>query len=178
MTRSVFVLAALLLACTFAVAQNNPQPIDVAPWAGVYGGTLTYKDYTTNEVVGMPLAAAVEAAGGRMEIDIRLYEWGKTFKQRYECRFDGNTLRADGTWKLEASEISNGARRMVFTRRGKDGNDHRACTFRLTFSGTADNWSVRKEVLFDGETAYFTRNLYTLQRVKAVPGDGFSAASN
>jgi hypothetical protein len=167
MFRFLFFPILLCLSMNALQAQNTLSISDVKPWAGVFGGSLTYKDYTNNEIVSMPLVAAVETKDNTLDIEIRLYEWGGKYKQHYKYRFDGATLKMDGSWTLETSGLVKDGElpKAVYTRRGKDGNDRRACTFRLTLEGTKDAWQIRKEVKFDDEPAFFVRNTYSFERV-------------
>jgi hypothetical protein len=157
-------------------AQQMVQLSDLEPWKGLFQGSLTYMDYTSNDIVPMAMVAAVSTKKDKLDIEIRLTEWGGIYKQHYSYTFKNGTLYFNGAWDMQTQgvEIQNGVRKAVFTKDGKDGNEHKPCTFRLTFSGTADDWSIRKEVKFKDGQEYFTRNVYTFTRVESKAADGFS----
>lgn len=158
----------LLLFAASAQAQTSftVSVNDVLPWEGLYQGTLTYLDYTTNERVTLRLVAECNVGKNDMDLAILIQEWGKRYKQRYKYAFKGGTLNFEGPWRLEQAEIANGVRTYVFFKKGVDGNERKPCTFRLTFSGTADSFRITKDVLFEGEKAFFNRNEYQFERVE------------
>lgn len=147
---------------------NAIQAEEMKNLAGVYSGELMYRDYTSDKNVSMPLVANCHLAKNRLVLDFILNEWGKTYNQQYDFRFDGAVVRASGQWAvLEKNfDTGKGTFRFVMTKNGRDGNDNKPCLFRITFDADPEHIVVSKEVRFDGTDLFFLRNEYRLDRVK------------
>lgn len=158
----------LFLAAT-ATAQSglSVQASELKALAGPYGsGTLTYRDYTSDETVSMPLSAQCKVSGKNLDLRLALRENGRVYKQHYQYQFNGATVESDGQWTLieKAFDPANGTYRFLLTSAGIDGNDHKPCTFRVTITADSSRLTVRKEVKFDDAAAFFVRNEYVMLR--------------
>ena len=98
--------------------------------------------------------------------DALIINEGKVYRQHYAYQVKDGSIVFEGPWTTEAKAgtISGGDFRLVLTKRGRDGNQRKPCTFRLTFSGGAQALTISKEVKFDSEAEYFLRNEYQLVR--------------
>ena len=157
----------ILLQPQSASAQQMAQLPVAERAAGLYQGALSYRDYTSDEWVSLPLVAAGYAKGNRLQLECMLHEWGRHMEQHYRYTFKNGTLYHEGAWNLRGQDVSDTDYRYVFEREGKDGNERRPCTFRLTFAYTGESFSISKEVRWEGESEFFLRNRYTLQRLES-----------
>lgn len=135
---------------------------------GLYTGTLTYKDYTSNEMVTLPLVASCGIEDDKVDLSILLNEWGKTYDQHYVYRIKDGVFNWSGdAWKMEKENFTGAeAFSFVVSRDGKDGNENKACTFRLTFSYQNGLFIITKEVKFKDEAGFFMRNEYRMTRLR------------
>jgi hypothetical protein len=174
--KSHVLFSLLLFLPLFIQAQLMVQAEELNFLEGLYRGDLTYKDYTSGELESLPLVASFTRKGDTYTLDIELYESGKLFDQKYKYRIANGTVYSDGAWNLESKEVNSDAQTfaIVIKRTGKDGNERRPCTFRTTLAGDARQWTITKEVKFDDEPDYFTRNQYTLKQVEKPQPARFS----
>ena len=147
---------------SFVCAQNfNLQE-------GDYNGTLTYLDYTSNtkEVLD-ELTGKIAILGKKISLITQIKEDVRIFADTSEIGKDGSDIIfGSSLWQLEQETKKRGkVTEWILTKRGFDGNDRKECTFKMTirFQDVALTW--RKEVKFDGEERYFTRNQYDLRKV-------------
>jgi len=153
-----------------AFEEANPQVEDlyltmeeVAIIEGEYKGTLEYLDYSDNKTkTTLNMTASFIIDGNKIQVVNKFNEGNgrmETRKGNYKIKggkMEGHTLKE--------KVIDGDAFRLVWLETGKDGNDNKSATFRFTMESDGTNLSIRKEVLFDGETEYFTRNLTQLQK--------------
>jgi hypothetical protein len=153
-----------------APGQNGSTSLaaeDLKNWNGLWTGTLSYRDYTSDEMVTLELNGNCYIKGNKLVLDYVINEWGKVFNQHYVYKVqDGTLFHEGGAWTLiEKSNDPDGNLRFVVTKKGRDGNERQRCTFRKTFVYTGDTLTVTKEVEFEGTAGYFLRNEYRLSRV-------------
>ena len=152
-----------------AHAQSAVAPLmieEVKDWNGLWTGTLSYLDYTSEEMVTLDLNGNCYLDGSKLVLDYVINEWGKVYNQHYVYKIQNGTVYKGGVWDLkEKTTGANGALRFVITQEGRDGNDRKPCIFRVTFSYEGNTLSVTKEVKFKEDADFFLRNEYRLQRV-------------
>jgi len=165
----------LLIACLSIAFLNFTLTEDMNPQAlnldiqelelveGEYTGTMEYLNYSDEKSrVTLNMTASFTIKGNKIKVT-NVYDEGngrtETRKGRYlikQNRIDGHTL---------AEKVIDGdAIKLIWYKEGKDGNQRKPATFRFTFESNGATLSIRKEVLFKGATAYFTRNLTLLKK--------------
>lgn len=135
------------------------------PLEGLYTGTLTYTDYQSGQLTAMPLVANAVVDDNGLKVFIEINENGRRYDQSYSYKIKNGQLSG---WDLRSNELTNGGN-LVLIRKGKDAR--RAAQFRTTIAPTSEGFRITKEVRFidDGDSAaYFIRNQYDYQRVKAI----------
>ncbi|MDX1943008.1 MAG: hypothetical protein SFU99_20765 [Saprospiraceae bacterium] len=163
--KSVF---AILLTTLLFSFEPSVQIDEVKHLNGLYTGTLTYLDYTSNERVEIPLIANCYIEKNKLIQEFTINEWGRVVRQKESYEFKNGTIYADGALKLEEKEYNAATKefRLVLTERGKDGNQQKPCIFRYTASYANDVFTMTKDVKFDGENEFFNRNEYKISRLK------------
>ncbi len=164
--KSLFIL---LLLSTFITVENPTIQIDeVKHLNGLYTGTLTYLDYTSNERETLPLIGNCYVEKNNLILEFTFNEWGKVIRHKYDLEIKNGTIYTDGPLKLEEKKYDTATKsfRYVFTERGKDGNEGKPCTFRHTVTYDNNVFAMTKDVKFDGEDEYFNRNEYKITRLK------------
>ncbi len=162
----------IMLAILFATLLLNAQPTvqidEVKHLNGLYTGTLTYLDYTSNERVAIPLIGNCYIEKNKLIQEFTINEWGRVIRQKEEYEFKNGTIYTSGALKLEEKEYNAATKefRLVLTERGKDGNDQKPCMFRYTATYANDTFVMTKDVKFDGENEFFNRNEYKISRLK------------
>lgn len=162
-------LIALLTVCYLgnSHAQQN-QKITIDDFMMLFGnwqGTLTYLDYSSGKPYTMPA-----------DVDIRRME--KTnkiiFSNIYPNESSANSsdtiaIKSDGKHIDKAllkskKTLANGDVVIVTHEQGKDGNDNKPATFRLTYTFGKTTFSKKKEVRFKGTKKWITRHEYSYTR--------------
>ena len=156
-----FLLCVLGLSFASSAFAQDITSDDLSMWSGIYKGTLTYLDYSSNERVQLKTVSAISNAKNRLSIDILISEWGDTYKQHYDYRLNEDGF-AGYSLMCNVLDTNTGIRTIKVAKEGRD--DRHRCVFLLTFSGTADVWSIKKEVRYKGETDFFVRNQYDFVR--------------
>lgn len=134
---------------------------------GLYTGTLTYTDYTSEEIVTLQLVCNTYLKNDQLAQSILINEWGGNYEQSYTYKVKNGTI--DGH-QMDQIEIDREKKmiKVVYTRKGQDGNENRPCTFKYTLVGDVHQYSITKQVKFDDETDYFIRNQYRFNRLQEV----------
>lgn len=160
------ILASLCFACTLTLfAQAPTASINTFDQAlGLHTGMLQYKDYTSGELVDLELVGVASVDKDELVLEHAIYEHGDVFRQKYAYKFKNGKVYYEGAWDVVEQEKSADGKlaKLVITKAGKDGNDRKPCTFRLTFSYENQTLSITKDVKFDDEKEYFMRNRYVL----------------
>lgn len=152
-------------------AQTTIRASELASLAGMYIGTFSYLDFTSNQQVSTRIAATCKVFKNNLSIDISIAEGAKTYRQYYQYKFDGDRVHSEGTWTIleKQFEPANGKYRFVLTKPGRDGKPRKACLFRLTLVADAAQLTISKAVQFDGSPEFILRNEYRLQRLPGSP---------
>ena len=167
-------LSLLIVTMIFAgalAAQSNvkmAQVKEVEHLNGLYTGTLSYLDYTSNERVEIPLTGNCYLKSDDLFLEFTINEWGKVFHQKYKYSFKNGTIYADGAWNLEKDEYDPETKAFTYliTKSGRDGNERKPCTFRVKMAYANDTLTITKDVKFDDEDAFFNRNEYKITRLR------------
>jgi hypothetical protein len=161
MKKGIFASIFLLL-CLTATAQSV-QVNDLAASVGSWEGKLTYLDYSSGEPYTMPA-----------NIKVRLTEDKSGYVMAYEYPNEPQASSIDTTFirdnffgkdKIVAFEKASGAGYTLVTEvDGTDGNDNKNAVLRHVYRVTATNFSITKEVKFEGTELWIKRNEYLLDR--------------
>jgi len=166
-----FITFAISILCTCLLAAQGDfkmaQIGEVEHLDGLYTGTLSYLDYTSEERVEIPLTGNCRVKKNQLILEFIINEWGNTVRQKYKYSFKNGTIYHDGAWNLEKDEYDPETKAFtyVITKSGKDGNERKPCTFRVTMAYANDTLTVTKDVKFDDEDAFFNRNEYKITRL-------------
>lgn len=164
----VLVLAILIAAQIFGslpasearIKRNDLQILTGAQWSG----TLTYLDYSSQKKVSIPVNLTVKPNGAD--------EWSWVFVYSYpdephansqeivKLSKDGKSI--SGEVVLERTSLPDHTVRVVTEKKGEDNN--RSASIRFTYSLSAGNFSIKKEVRYENENQFFERNEFRLKR--------------
>ncbi|HEX8428713.1 DoxX family protein [Hymenobacter sp.] len=163
----------VLLASGSGVAQTVGTPAKVAMQelsaiAQQWNGSLTYLDYKTKKPVTLVTTLnGMQSKPRELVLDFIYQEpEGNQVKgyDKVQLSDDGTRLIWDGT-PLQISRktrLPNQALELVLEGRGFD--DNRNCLIKRTLVLGASQFSVLKEVKYDGTESFITRNKYAFQR--------------
>jgi hypothetical protein len=130
------------------------------PW----GGTLTYLDYTSKKPRTIDSSLVVRRTSSNPA------RWSLSVGYSKEPQADSSEiveLSADGARLGDERVISRSLQpdgTLVFMTETTGQDDRRAATFRFEHRITATQYSRQKLVRFDGEEAFFERNIYRWSR--------------
>ena len=134
---------------------------DLAASTGSWKGELTYLDYTS----GKPYTMLAN-------IKISLTADNKGYIMSYEYPKEPQANAKDTTYVndklfgkdklVEFNKSTDGAFTLVTEIAGEDGNDHKKAILRHTYTLKSNNYSVVKDVKFDGTDVWIKRNAYQL----------------
>ena len=131
--------------------------------AGKYKGTLEYLDYSDDKSrVTLNMTASFSIQGNKIKV-VNVYDEGNGRTETRKGHYIIKNSQIDGITLAEKKKNRN-ALKLVWYEKGRDGNQNKAATFRHTFETDGEILSIRKEVLYEGESAYFTRNLTQLKK--------------
>jgi len=131
---------------------------------GQYTRTMEYLNYSDEETrVTLNMTASFNIKGNKIKVT-NVFDEGNGRTETRKGYYLIKDNKIDGH-ALAEKMVDGDAMKLVWYQKGKDGNQHKAATFRFTIDGNGETLSIRKEVLFKGETTYFTRNLTLLTKV-------------
>ena len=157
MKNTVFVIS-LVLFCTTVNAQSF-QIKDLAASTGSWQGKLTYLDYSSGKPYTMPANIQISLTENKLG-----YIMGYEYPNEPHANSKDTTYIKDklfGEDKIvEFKKATNGAFTLVTEIAGEDGNDHKKAILRHTYTLKSNNYSVVKDVKFDGTDVWIKRNEY------------------
>ena len=143
---------------------SNAQRVtitDLSNSVGSWEGKLTYLDYSSGKPYTMPA-----------NIKISLTENMLGYIMGYEYPNEPHANSKDTTYVnnklfgkdkiVEFNKSADGAFTLVTEIAGEDGNDHKKAILRHTYTLKSNNYSVVKDVKFDGTDVWIKRNEYQL----------------
>lgn len=161
---SIFLIA--LFSSIFALGQvpkvkiKDLQNLTGAQWTG----TLSYLDYGKNTKVSIPSNLTVTQSKDNKSSWIFEYQYPDepkaNSKEIVAITEDGKIF--DGETVIERTNLADKTLRIVTEKSGTD-NDKKAL-FRFTYLIGKTNFSIKKEVQYEGKTDFFVRNEYSWKK--------------
>ncbi|MEM6766910.1 MAG: hypothetical protein AAF655_18380 [Bacteroidota bacterium] len=168
------IFSSLALCCLFlfisfsSYSQNlTLTNAELLGFQSMHTGELTYKNYNDGNLITLPFVGVTYQKKGKLVIEHAIYEGGRVINQKYGYETkNGQLVGGGGTWQVldKQSGPDGKLTKLVVSRRGKDGNERKKCTFRTTMDISAVSFTIIKEVKFDDEEEYFMRNKYTMNK--------------
>ena len=138
---------------------------DFKPAIGKWTGTLTYLDYSGGKPYTMPANITVGKDVANTQRIIFYYDYPNEPKANGSDTLLISTGGAVFDGATVVSKERNGrVLRIVTDKNGLDGNDSKAAVIRHIYTIGKKIFSIRKEVKFDGEEKWITRNEYKMSR--------------
>ena len=161
MKRQLLIICFLL---SFIITHAQSFQIkDLAHSVGFWKGQLTYLDYSSGKPYTM-----------QANIRIALTDDKKGWITTYEYPKEPHANSTDTTYLIhrlfgkerimEFKKDSNHGFVLVTESDGEDGNDHKKAVLKHTYLLRANTVSIKKEVKFNGTTAWIKRNEYVFTR--------------
>ena len=151
-----------LLLCSFAKAQTF-QVKDLSNSLGSWEGKLTYLDYSSGNPFTMLANVKISLTENKSG-----YIMGYEYPKEPQANSKDTTYVTDkffGKDKIvDFKKESNGEFRLVTEIMGEDGNDYKKAILRHTYLLRSTNYSIIKEVKFEGSDSWIKRNEYLLTR--------------
>lgn len=136
------------------------QRLTGKPWAG----TLTYLDYRTNKTVSIAANLVVSQSDGDKRSWVFEYQYPDepkaNSKETVVISQDGRVI--NGERVVERVRLARDRLRIV-TEKSDPDNDKKAL-FRFTYLISANSFSTKKEVRYEGTEAFIERNQYSWRR--------------
>lgn len=162
--KNLILAAFLILLCISTNAQSF-QIKDLATSVGNWEGKLTYLDYAS----GKPYTMLAN-------IKISLTENKTGYIMGYEYPKEPHANSKDTTFVVnqlfgkdkivEFKKAVDGGFTLVTEVEGEDGNDYKKAILRHTYTLKTNNYSVVKDVKFNGTDKWIKRNEYLLSKVE------------
>lgn len=160
--------ATIVIALLFSVylsAQNKISIADFKMAEGKWKGTLTYLDYTSGKPYKMPCNITLSSVDSNPQQLILANEYPDEPKANGNDTLvisrDGNMID-DGM--VIVKDKKGGLLRVITEKNGVDGNENRKAVIRHIYEAGKKNFSVRKEIKFEGEERWKLRNEYKMTR--------------
>jgi hypothetical protein len=161
MNNILFTTAFLFLSLT--VKAQSLQVKDLSSSVGSWEGKLTYLDYTSGKPYRMLANINIGFTTDKMGY-VMGYEYPKEphANSKDTTFIIGNYFGKD---KIVAfNKVSDSEYKLITEVDGNDGNDNRKAVLRHTYLLTSNNFSITKEVKFEGTDKWIKRNEYLLNR--------------
>ena len=162
-----YLLLFMLGLCSFCAGAQTTT-IGMKELKGLLGswqGTLTYRDYTTQQPYTLPANLTVSPAANERQL-----VFAHTYPNEPKANAaDTLTLSADGS-RLNKGEVKwvttqpDGSTEVVTEFLGVDGNDNQPALIRHTYLFGQSGFMKRKEVQFVGQKEWILRNEYKYSR--------------
>lgn len=138
---------------------------ELAMVEGEYSGTLEYLNYSDDKSrVTLNMTSSFAIKGNKIKVT-NIFDEGNGRKETRKGYYLIEDNQIDGN-DLAEKVMEGDQMRLVWYGHGRDGNQNKMATFRFTFEGNGEVLNIRKEVMYEGTTNYFTRNLTQLKKEK------------
>lgn len=163
MKATTIVIAFLFSVCLSA--QNKISIADFKMAEGEWKGSITYLDYTSGKPYTMPCNISLSSVNSNPQLLILAYEYPDEPKANGK---DTLVISRDGKMiddgMIIVKKKTGGLLRVITEKNGVDGNENRKAVIRHLYEAGKKNFSVRKEVKFEGEGKWILRNEYKMIR--------------
>lgn len=165
--KSLRLLLPLLFWATSTFAQENLiGPGDLTAFMGKWEGSLTYTDYSTGKPFTMPANVEIEPGADRNQIILNnVYPNETIANNEYTLKIDPREGTINGKRIIERKEMDNGQTIWIIEYEGTDGDDNQKAMIRETYTISPEIFITQKEVLFEGETRWMRRNIFSYRKV-------------
>jgi len=154
----------------FALSDSTVTPRDLKHLAGCWKGSITYLDYSTNKPFSMPAHMLVKNAGKSNSLLYALeYPEETSANTTDSIVIAANGRVVNGEIVVKVTRFKDSTEIMT-EGSGTDGNDNKPARFRHTYSIGRQTYSIKKEVLFDGQSSWILRHSY--QFTRSTPAHG------
>lgn len=160
-------LIVIFLSSVICNAQSNLKTSlrDLNKLVGNWDGSLTYLDYSTGKPYTMPanlVIKRINKTNNYSFINIYTNEPSANSIDTIVVSEDGKFF--DGKLIKSRRKMVNGNFEFITEDLGKDGNDNREATIRITYSFNQSSFSKRKDIQFLGDTTWIKRHEYLYKR--------------
>lgn len=127
-----------------------------------WSGSLTYLNYNSEERSTIPVKLQVREVKGRTMNYAIQYPGEEEYNSKEQIVLSRDGRRIDGFEVVARIESPDGA--LLITTLGKGEDDERPADLQFVYTLSADRLSIRKDVRFEGDEAFFNRNEYAFER--------------
>ena len=167
-----FRIACSIICClssfySFSYSDSTISSKDFKNLIGCWQGTLTYLDYSSNKPFSMPANIIVNNFKKRNIIICSMIYPKEPSANSLDTIFISKDGRFLNNESITAKRNFNKDSLEIITEiTGIDGNDNKAAIIRHTYVLSRSTYSIKKEVLFVGQTSWILRNEYKFTRIK------------
>lgn len=165
-TPKYFLLFVLICFNTLLSAQSKKSKSPLANLPGTWKGTLTYIDYGSGKPFTMPASIIVKQIKNSPNYLIEnIYpdepkaNFVDTFYVSSDCKM------IDDCEVKTINKLKTGQVKIVAQRIGVDGNDSKKGLIKHTYLLSKTKYTIKKEVLFDGESNWVKMHEYTFTKI-------------
>lgn len=150
---------------SFSLSDSTIVPKDLKSLVGCWKGSLTYLDYTSNKPFSMPANMVVKDFTNSGIIVYALAYPEEPSANSTDTLFisaDGKSVNNEPV--TGKTKTANHGLEIITEINSVDGNDHKPCIIRHTYTLGKNTYSIKKEVLFTGQEKWILRNIYSFTR--------------
>jgi hypothetical protein len=142
-------------------------PTDLKVLEGNWVGTLTYLDYKSNQPFTMPANTTLRQSNDNPNIYLRSIGYST---EPHANQKDSLIISKDGSmiddFKVVSNKkLKNGTVEIITEKKDVDGNDNKPALIRHYLTITANTYTNRKDVQFEGTTKWIVRHTYSFKKV-------------
>lgn len=168
--KAILLLAFLLMGLMKGFSQQGPDgtrisPEEIKKLIGKWEGSLTYIDYSSGEPYTMPADLNIEACKNEYELDLyQIYPDEPKANSKAKIRISKDGKMIDGHRIVSKTQLEGNSTEYLVEYNGKDGNDNKKATIRLTYIFGETTFINRKEVRFLDSDNWIMRNEYSYKK--------------
>lgn len=138
------------------------QQSDIAMLQGSWKGSLTYLDYRIGKPYTMPANTTISIIPSSNNLLVEMiYPDEPKANGKDTLLVNGGFTTFDGYIIVSRKSLADGSVEIITKHNGKDGNDNKNAIIRKTFTIGKNTFTNRKDVQFEGTTAWIMRNEYS-----------------
>ena len=138
------------------------QKADLAMLCGSWKGSLTYLDYKSGKPYTMPANTSISALPNSNNLLVEMiYPDEPKANGKDTLLVNAGFTSFDGYTIVSRKSMADGSVEIITKHNGQDGNDNKNAIIRKTFTIGKNTFTNRKDVQFEGTTAWIMRNEYS-----------------
>ncbi|MEZ4875534.1 MAG: hypothetical protein R2793_08820 [Flavobacteriaceae bacterium] len=162
---TVLILLLVNINLSFSQERQTLTAEDLTLLVGVWEGSLTYRDYQTDEPYTLPAMIQISNTEDKHTLKV-VTSFPNEPKANNTSTWiiSENGTKLNGEKVVSVKKLGDGGCEIITNEEGIDGNDNKPALMKITYTIGKETFTNKKEVLFEGTKEWIERNKFSATR--------------